>query len=95
MSRCGCRHGLVPTSRHGVAWRYNANRGGTVGTVVFCQQSCVSWSRRGFRHRLLISWGRRTGVGSRPHAVDRLAAYGVDGHDPVLWGHGSRWLSWP
>ena len=78
-----------------MAWSYYAGCGGTVGTVVFRQPSYATWSRRGLRHRLLISRGHRTGAGSRPQVVGRLAAWGIGGHDLKLWGHGLRWLRWP
>ena len=51
--------------------------------------------QRGLRHCLLVFWGRRIGVGSRPDAIDRLAACGDYGHDPLHWGRGLRWLGWP
>jgi len=91
----GCRHGLVPTSRHGMAWCYYAGCGGTVGTGMFRQPSYAMWSRRGLHHHLLISRGCQTGVGSRPQVIGRLATCGAGGHNPKLWGRGLRWLGWP
>jgi hypothetical protein len=92
MFQRGYHHGLVPTSRHGVAWCHNASSGGTAGTVVFRQPSCVIWSRRGLRHCLLISRGRHTGVGSHPRSLVFLLACRVGGHDPELRGRGPCWL---
>jgi hypothetical protein len=44
-----------------------------MGTVVFRQPSCATWSDRGLRHRLLIIRGHRTRGGSHPRVTDRLA----------------------
>jgi hypothetical protein len=93
--RRGCRHGLVPTSRHGVAWYHSASYGGTAGAVVFRQLSCATWYRRGLRHCLLISRRHRTRVGSHPRSLVVLLACGVSGHDPELRGRGPCWLRWP
>ena len=73
---------LLPTLWHGVAWFYSAGRDDTVGTMVVCQPSCTTWSRRGLRHHLLTSRGRRTGVGSCSRVIGCLACRGADDHDP-------------
>jgi hypothetical protein len=67
---------MVFCSRRGMRWR---------GAIVPVVTALLAWwwfasrspMRRGLRLGLLISWARRTGVGS-------LAGRGVDGHDPKL-----------
>jgi hypothetical protein len=88
----GCRHGLVPTSRHGVAWCHSTDRDDTVGMVMFRQPSCATWSHHGLRHRFLISRGHRTGAGIRSRVVSCLVGREAGDHDPELWGLGLRWF---
>jgi hypothetical protein len=49
----------------------------------------------GLRHRLLISWGRRTGVGNHPQVTGRLVILSSWWPRYELWDHGSRRSGWP